>query len=88
MKNLNNLTRDYWEPTEEEVEIMVNDLAERLKDVTYACAENRMRTTIQKMGLDKKVSLTANDDYSINFNITMVTGDFVQIIANHRRKTK
>ena len=88
MNNLNNLTLDYWEPTEEEVELMTKDLAERLKDVAYACAENRMRTAIQRFGLDKKVSLTANDTYTCQFNVEMVTGDFVQVIASSRRKTK
>jgi hypothetical protein len=83
--NIKEQILDYLEPTEEEVDVMVNNLAERVKDVVYAYAENRMRSLITECGLDKKVSLAANDTYTAQFNVEMVTGDFVQIIAKCRR---
>ena len=76
---------EYCKPTKQEVEALVKELSERLKDMVYATAETNMRQTIRQCGFDKKISTNTFDKIKINFAIEMVNGDLLQVIARERR---
>ena len=79
--------KDYYVPTSKELELMAGNLAERVIDVVYATARTKMLHAIKQAGYHKKVCLNDCDTISVNFEVQMVTGDFIQIIANNRRKS-
>ncbi|RLF03884.1 MAG: hypothetical protein DRJ60_07910 [Thermoprotei archaeon] len=70
--------------TEEEKEILINEIAERMKDVIYMDAKEEARKVLEYI-LEKDFQ-SSSDSITINFEFKFVYSDLVQILGRYRRK--
>ena len=69
--------------TEEEKEILINEIAERMKDVIYIDAKEEARKVLECI-LEKDFQ-SSSDTIRINFEFRFSYGDLVQILGRKRR---
>ena len=68
--------------TEEELNEVVKEIAERIKDMAYMNLENRVRDVVGKiLGVD----VDEDDKLTFEWKVTMVVGDILQIVGRKRR---
>ena len=75
-------SRIVGEVTEEEMNTIVKEICERIKDIIYMNLEHRIRMTVQDViEIDPLI-----DDYiDIEWKITLAVSDLIQIIGRVRR---
>lgn len=64
-------------------EIIIDELSERLKDVVFMQAKNRMKESLMKMG-DNEVA--PEDEVTTTYNMHFVVTDILQIIGREKRR--
>ena len=65
----------------EEVELLIQEVSERLKDVVYMMAKEETRKMLNEL---KAVDF--DDTFTFHFKVKMVGGDFFQILGRGKRK--
>jgi hypothetical protein len=81
----NTYTLDELNLTKVERELVVRELAERLKDVVYMAADEKIEVALDHLG-NLKSRIGAEDNIEVRYSINFVIGDIIQIIGNHRRE--
>jgi len=71
--------------TDEEFEYLVQEIAERIKDVVYINAEEKVRKALEIIR-DKILVEDQDREIQFRFTVIMLFGDLRQIIARYRRK--
>lgn len=76
--------------SEQEYRSMVKEVAERLRDVAYLHADILADEMIRNLNFHQEISEENDSANPITFtiNVEVCVGDFRQIIARERRKTK
>ena len=70
--------------TAKEREILIKELAERVRDMIYINAEKRVARMIDSIIGDIDEVVT-DDPIEVTYTINMVSGDIIQIIGRERR---
>ena len=68
--------------TETEKELVINELAERLKDLVYMTAKEKSQGAYEQM-YDMQFGI--EDKITMQWNVCFVIGDFIQIAGRQRR---
>ena len=71
--------------TDEEFEILVQEIAERLKDLIYMNAESQVRECLTKLR-DRILTEDPHSEIIINVEFTLPFNDLRQIIGRMRRQ--
>ena len=71
--------------TPEEKQIIIKELAERIKDLVYANAQQR---TEEAINLLLKCDLKPDEPIQINFTYQFLITDLIQIVGRHRRTSQ
>lgn len=69
----------------EEYELVVKELSERIKDVVFVNAEKNVRKILTKERLEQLLDLDGGSEVELNYVITFVVNDILQIIGRKRR---
>ncbi len=74
-------------PTKNEFEVVVDELAERLKDMVYVEAQPQARHMLKQLNIHKGIDESERDDNALEFTfkVGMILGDVRQIISRERR---
>jgi len=72
--------------TEEEKEILINEIAERMKDIIYMEGKDTAREVLEHI-LQRDFE-SSSDTITISFEFRFSYGDLVQILGRHRRGNK
>jgi len=70
--------------TEAEMEKLIQELSERMKDVVYMEAENKIKEMLEEL-LPKLSTKITDDDIRLTFNVDLISGDIIQILGRERR---
>lgn len=66
--------------TDEEYEIVVKEMAERVKDTGYMTAEPRLRELLEDMSFER-----AFDEITVSWSVKFVAMDLLQVLGRIRR---
>jgi len=71
--------------TKAEREAIIKELAERMKDIVFQTAEQKFQKVITPRFLETILKATDDTPFAMSFTITMVSGDFKQVLGRMRR---
>lgn len=64
-------------------EIVIKEMAERLKDVVYVRSEDKIREAFEDIANE---NVEAGDSITIDYSITFIVTDVLQIIGREKRR--
>jgi len=70
--------------TNEELEVLVKEVSERIRDIAFMCLEDKIRVAIEKIPLDT----TKDEELTFTWKISMRRADLIQILGRVRRKKR
>jgi len=70
--------------TNEELEVLVKEVSERIRDIAFMCLEDKIRAAIEKIALDT----TKDEELTFTWKISMRRADLIQILGRVRRKKR
>jgi len=71
--------------TKEEKQLIITEIAERLKDIIYATATRQSTRMLHRLGINELLNGDSCSEIKLTFQVGMYAGDIQQIVARHRR---
>jgi len=71
--------------TKEEKELVINELAERMKDMVYMNAKVKAREVVEQA---LRMKLNSDEKVVVTYEFEFVFNDIIQIVGRRRRKRK
>jgi len=71
--------------SDEEYELVVKELSERVKDVVFMNAEKNIRKTLTKERLESFLDQDGSNKIEVHYVVMLVVNDILQIIGRKRR---
>jgi len=69
--------------TPEEIELVVDELSERVKDMAYMTCKSKVRAMLSGC---KIYDMSSGDSLTLTWKLDLVHGDILQIVGRNRRK--
>jgi len=73
--------------TKLERQLVIKEIARRLKDMAYFHSEQLTASMLDSWGLSMILDDASANEYTFTFHVKMVAGDMQQIVGRHRRET-
>lgn len=70
--------------TDEDYEKVINEMAERLKDLIYTDAYKKVKAHMSKERVQEMIE--SNDNYELSYTFTTCNGDYKQIYNSIKRR--
>lgn len=70
--------------SQSEKEVVIHEMASRMKDVVYMNAERKMLEATNNL---EKRNMSPDDSITITYNFGFIMNDIIQIVGHYRRRT-
>lgn len=77
--------QDYLVFTKKEKKMLIDEIAERLKDLVYLTAKHQAKKAIQILP-NRILKQKTSDEITVQFSVAMSHGNFLQIIGRSKRR--
>jgi hypothetical protein len=76
-------TLDGINMSSQEREIVINELAERMKDIVFMTSKEKIVAVLEQM---EGMTFGNDDDITVQYEINFVIGDIIQMVGRERRE--